>query len=219
MGSNMAENHPIAFASPCRRRSAGRRSFMSTRGSPAPRRFVTSTRRCGRGRTSPCSAASSITFSSTICGSRNTRSPFPTFRRLSTGGSKTPVNSTGSSPVGMKRAARTNTIAGNTRARVCRRHWPSITSTPPKALARRPSGRRRGRRPATRHCSIRIASTRSCAAITPPTRPRWSSATTGCPARRVRQNRRSIWHAIRAANAPGRSAMRSAGRTIRPASR
>src|ERR1700731_2737705 len=36
--------------------------------------------------------------------------------------------------VGMKRAGRINTTAGSTRARWCRRHWPSTTSIPRKAL-------------------------------------------------------------------------------------
>ena len=191
---------------------------MSIRGSPAPRRCATFMRRCARDRISPFSAASSITSSSTICGSSNTRSPFPICRPLSTSGSKTPANSTGSSPVGMKRAGPINTTAGNTKASTCRRHWPNTTSIPRKALPRRPSGWKRGRRPAIRHCSIRIASTRSCAATTPRTRLIWSNAQPGARATSLSKSP-TRWRAIRAVNAPARSATPSAGPTIRPVCR
>src|SRR5580693_5429161 len=73
----------------------------------------------------------------------------------------------------------------------------SITSIRRKALPKRPSGWKRGRRPATRHCSIRIASTRSCAATTPPTRPTWWSAPLGARATCSSKSQR-LWRAIRA---------------------
>ena len=50
MGSNMAENHPIAFRFVLAGQGdAARRSSTPTRASPAPRRWPTSTRRSGRG--------------------------------------------------------------------------------------------------------------------------------------------------------------------------
>src|SRR5262245_54072835 len=67
---------------------------MPTHGSLAPRPCATSTLRSAPVRTSHSSAASSITFSSTICGSKSTRSAFPIFQQSLMRGSRTQASST-----------------------------------------------------------------------------------------------------------------------------
>ena len=175
-------------------------------------RSVRHLRTAAAGVGSPSSAVSSVTFSSTICGSRNTRSPFPTSRRSLTRGSKTPASSAGSSPVGMKRAGRINTTAGSTRARWCRRHWRASRQYDGK-LCRKDQADGKG---AAAPRSDIAASALRLPDPAPP--PRCLHARHG-GARRVRQSRRSTGKQFGPRTHGHHLLRRRVGPIIRPASR
>ena len=113
--------------------------------------------------------------------------------------------------------ARHLAIQGRVRAVV---RWPNTASDATRTSAE--SSEDAGERPAAaaiRHCSIRTASTRSCAAITQRYTPEMVERVTGCPQATFLQVVRGADARTPAASAPARSAMRWAGRITRLACR
>src|SRR5215218_8904052 len=185
---------------------------MSTRASPGPAPWPTSTSRSGPAATSSSWARSSTTCWSTSATSRSTWSATPTPRRSSTSGSRTPRTPTACSAAGTRSGGPTTTPPGSTPG-------PSTPTTPRASTRARPasttaaSGRRwtRPTRPGpTRPCSTRTVSSSCCASTSAATPPSSSRRSAACPRScSCRSPRRCA--PTRGESEPAPSAMRSAG--------
>ena len=221
MGSNMAENHPIAFRFVMQaKEQAARRSSTSIRASRAPRRWPTSTRRCAPAATSPSSAASSATSSRTTCGSRSTRSATPTSRRSSTRASRTRASSTACSPAGTKKSHKYDYDSWQYEGQTV----PSLAGRAPRqhhrALQRASTQRMtKDQPPDDRHAAASALRLPDPAAPLRAVHAGDGRARHRLPARDLPQGRRGDRPQLRAASAPARSATRSAGPITRPACR
>ena len=176
MGSNMAENHPVAFrfvteAQTTRRHRGARGSALH----PHLGAWPTSTRRSGPARTSHSWAGSSATFWRTTSGSASSRWPSPISRRSSRIAIATPRTMAACSPASIDKNASYAPDSWQYQGEVL----PSPLAEHFVADGEFRAGCREGyggtRRQPIQRCNIRAASIRSCATTMSAIRRRWWS--------------------------------------------